>query len=113
MRGEDGGEDRDAEQASGLPLTVDGVDEITGRYLVVEPPHRLVFTWQSPASTGGAESAAGGSGEAEHRATRPERQRGAGRDEERALPADPHAVDQAVGDDQDGAVLREVWRGLQ
>ena len=39
-----------------VKLTADGVDEITGRYLVVEPPHRLVFTWQSPASTGGAES---------------------------------------------------------
>ena len=39
-----------------VKLTADGVDEITGRYLVVEPPHRLVFTWQSPASTGGAQS---------------------------------------------------------
>lgn len=39
-----------------VKLTADGVDEITGRYLVVEPPHRLVFTWQSPASTGDAES---------------------------------------------------------
>ena len=28
----------------------------TGRYLVVDPPHRLVFTWQSGASTGGRES---------------------------------------------------------
>jgi uncharacterized protein YndB with AHSA1/START domain len=39
-----------------VKLTADGVDEVTGRYLVVEPPHRLVFTWQSPASTGDAES---------------------------------------------------------
>ncbi|MFI6597342.1 SRPBCC domain-containing protein [Nonomuraea sp. NPDC050536] len=29
-----------------------GVDEVTGEYLVVEPPTRLVFTWQSPGSTG-------------------------------------------------------------
>jgi uncharacterized protein YndB with AHSA1/START domain len=39
-----------------VKLTADGVDEVTGRYLVVDPPHRLVFTWQSGASTGGRES---------------------------------------------------------
>jgi len=39
-----------------VKLTADGVDEVTGRYLVVEPPHRLVFTWQSGVSTGGRES---------------------------------------------------------
>ncbi|WP_168221115.1 SRPBCC domain-containing protein [Actinomadura sp. WMMA1423] len=33
-----------------------GVDEVTGRYLVVEPPHRLVFTWESPGTTGGRQT---------------------------------------------------------
>jgi uncharacterized protein YndB with AHSA1/START domain len=35
-------------------LTSSGVEEVTGQYLVVDPPRRLVFTWQSPDSTGGA-----------------------------------------------------------
>ncbi|MFC0039882.1 SRPBCC family protein [Actinomadura rayongensis] len=33
-----------------------GVDEVTGEYLVVDPPHRLVFTWRSPGTTGGRDS---------------------------------------------------------
>jgi uncharacterized protein YndB with AHSA1/START domain len=39
-----------------VKLTSSGVDEVTGRYLVVDPPRRLVFTWRSPDSTGGAET---------------------------------------------------------
>jgi uncharacterized protein YndB with AHSA1/START domain len=29
-----------------------GVDEVTGEYLVVEPPHRLVFTWTAGTTDG-------------------------------------------------------------
>jgi hypothetical protein len=39
-----------------VKLTSAGVDEVTGQYLVVDPPRRLVFTWRSPDSTGGAET---------------------------------------------------------
>ncbi|MGI8336051.1 SRPBCC family protein [Actinomadura scrupuli] len=35
-----------------VKLFPDGVDEVTGEYLVVEPPRRLVFTWRA-GSTGG------------------------------------------------------------
>ena len=37
---------------------------------------------------------------------------GPGRDQERVIPLYPDAVDPGVGDDEDGAVLREVRRGL-
>jgi uncharacterized protein YndB with AHSA1/START domain len=29
-----------------------GVDEVTGEYLIVEPPHRLVFTWTAGSTDG-------------------------------------------------------------
>ncbi|WP_127356915.1 SRPBCC family protein [Actinacidiphila soli] len=31
-----------------------GADEVTGEYLVVEPPHRLVFTWTAGSTDGQA-----------------------------------------------------------
>lgn len=35
-----------------VKVLAQGVDEVTGEYLVVEPPHRLVFTWTA-GTTGG------------------------------------------------------------